>query len=342
MSTYRRNVFVGITVLVSLIVLGWMIIQFGARFGTAFAGEQFPITFRAERADGVNPGSAVRHLGVEVGRIEAVTLDAQNQIITINANIDSDKVLPANLIGEIRITSFLGSGAIIELVRDGDKPRGQLAANAEIPVKYIGLGILPPEINDLANELKFATKEFRKSDLIGDFKKAVNNLDQQVITAGKVMEDLRKITGDETVQNDLRTTIANARTASEKATATLESFRKFGQDLESLSARASAAIDKFSGVADTTNEAVKTTQEKIAKLSDEFNARLVQAAKAMENINSITAKLDTGSGTVAQLLNDGKLYISLLESTKTLNATISDIQRVVQQIEQEGVTFKLR
>jgi phospholipid/cholesterol/gamma-HCH transport system substrate-binding protein len=342
MSTYRRNVFVGITVLVSLVILAWMIIQFGARIGSAFAGEQIVVTFRAQRADGINPGSAVRHLGTEVGRIESVALNAAEQVIVIQANIEKDKLLPANLIGEVRIPSFLGSGAIMELVLNGDKPQGLLAKNAEIPVKYVGLGVLPPEITELANELKFATKEFRQANLIADFKKAVTNLDQQITTAGQVLADLRKVTGDEAVQQDLRTTIANARKASEEATAALGNFKKFGEDLQSISDRAKTAIDKFSTVADNANDTVKTTQERIVKLSDEFNGRLRQLATALDNVNSITTKLDQGNGTMGQLLNDGKLYVNLLESTKLLNSTINDVQRVVQQIEQEGLTFRLR
>ncbi len=342
MSNYRRNVFVGITVLVSLVILGWMIIQFGARIGTLFAGEQMAVTFRTDRADGLNPGSAVRHRGVEVGRVESVSLDAQAEQIVIQAKLDTKQILPANLVGEIRIQSFLGSGAAVELVRDGPKPVGILKPGAEIRLRYVGLGILPAEISELADELKLLAIEVRKSDLVGDFKKTVNNLNQQVTTAGQLIDDLRKVTGDEAVQADLRTTITNLRAASDKATVALESFRQFGDDLKGLSSRAGTTMDKFANTADAATEAVRTTQDRITKLSTQLDDRIVQLAKALDSVNSITAKIDSGSGTMGQLLNDGRLYTNLLQSTKVLNDTIADVQRVVQQIEQEGIRLKLR
>jgi hypothetical protein len=42
------------------------------------------------------------------------------------------------------------------------------------------------------------------------------------------------------------------------------------------------------------------------------------------------------------LLNDPKLYQSLLDSSKELNATISDLRRLVEQWEQEGVSLKVK
>ena len=42
------------------------------------------------------------------------------------------------------------------------------------------------------------------------------------------------------------------------------------------------------------------------------------------------------------VVNDPKLYESLVDSAKELNATISDFKRLVEQWEQEGISFKLK
>jgi hypothetical protein len=60
MSTYRRNVLVGITVLAALGMLGWMIIRFGGDIGKIFAGDIINIRFKADRADGLSGGSRCR------------------------------------------------------------------------------------------------------------------------------------------------------------------------------------------------------------------------------------------------------------------------------------------
>ena len=42
------------------------------------------------------------------------------------------------------------------------------------------------------------------------------------------------------------------------------------------------------------------------------------------------------------LVNDPKLYQSLVDNSRELNATILDLKRLVEQWEQEGVSFKLK
>jgi DNA-binding Lrp family transcriptional regulator len=41
-------------------------------------------------------------------------------------------------------------------------------------------------------------------------------------------------------------------------------------------------------------------------------------------------------------VNDPRLYESLVETAKELNATVSDLRRLVNQWEQEGVSLKLK
>ena len=61
----------------------------------------------------------------------------------------------------------------------------------------------------------------------------------------------------------------------------------------------------------------------------------------MQSFQSITQKVDEGKGTAGLLVNDPKLYQSLVDTSRELNATIADLRRVVQQWEQEGVSLKL-
>ena len=72
MSNYRRNVLVGVTVLASMVMLGWMILRFGGSLGAPFAGKTMPVRFVTERADGLSEGSAILFRGVTVGRVTLV------------------------------------------------------------------------------------------------------------------------------------------------------------------------------------------------------------------------------------------------------------------------------
>jgi hypothetical protein len=52
-------------------------------------------------------------------------------------------------------------------------------------------------------------------------------------------------------------------------------------------------------------------------------------------------KVEQGKGTAGMMVNDPRLYESMVDSAKQLNATLSDLNRLVQQWEQEGVTLRL-
>jgi hypothetical protein len=69
---------------------------------------------------------------------------------------------------------------------------------------------------------------------------------------------------------------------------------------------------------------------------------MLQVSKSLDSIQAITGKVNAGEGTAGMLVNDPKLYQSLVENSRELNLTITDLRRLVDQWEQEGVTLKLK
>ena len=65
------------------------------------------------------------------------------------------------------------------------------------------------------------------------------------------------------------------------------------------------------------------------------------SALVLDQFQTAAAKINQGKGTAGLLINDPKLYESLVDVSKTLNATVADLQRLIQQWEQEGVPLKL-
>src|SRR5688500_17345835 len=119
MSPYRRNILVGITVLGALITLGWMILKFGDRPARLFATPSQPVTFTADRADGLSEGSNVLYRGVIVGRVKAVKRTADGKSVILESEVDRDPPLPENVEGAIRQLGQLGPTASIFLILKG-------------------------------------------------------------------------------------------------------------------------------------------------------------------------------------------------------------------------------
>ena len=311
----------GITVLAALVMLGWMIVRFGANLARPFAGEKLNVRFVMDRADGVSDGSSLTFRGVTVGRVLRVWRDPDQHKVWAEAEVDADPPLPAIGSAEIRQTSPLGTGASLALVSSDNGKN--IKTGDTIVATYIGLGLdlLPPELKSLGPEITALVKQLKDENFVA-------NLNARVSDVGKTLDGVNKIVNDPKMQDDLRASMANVREASEK--------------IKTISTRADSMVTNLDATAVTVNATAKSAQTKIDEINRSLQARLDQASTALEQIGQVTAKINAGTGTAGKLVNDPKLYAGLVDSTTELNATIKDLRRLIQQWEQEGVTAKLR
>ncbi len=315
MSAYQKNLAVGITVLAAMIMLGWMILKFGGNAASIFVEEQMPIHLITDRADGISEGSAILFRGVTVGHVTKTRRSDDNRQVHIAALVDKKPPLPGNVVGMIKNVGLIGSGANITLTPTDANPNPPaLSSTQEIPTKWLGLDVLPPEFADLAKELKLTTAKFREANLI-------EHLDQAVVKATQSIDSIQKLVGDEKMQADLRQSISDFRIAMEKT-------KSITTNLDTASANASTSLQK--------------TTAHIDDLANSMGDRLLQIAKILDNMQSITAKVNDGKGTAGLMINDPKLYESLVDTSRELNATIKDLKRLAEQWEQEGVSFRLK
>ncbi|MEO6435791.1 MAG: MlaD family protein [Tepidisphaeraceae bacterium] len=320
MSPYRRNILVGVTVLGALIAVGWMILKFGDRPARFFTTPTQPVSFTTERADGLGEGANIAYRGVIVGRVKVVTRTPDGKGVFIDGEVDQTPPLPANVTGVIRQLGQLGPTSNMNLVLTDPEPKGKLQPGAKLAARYEGLSVFPPEVSELAEELKLTAKQFRESNVIP-------NLNEQIARAGKVLESANGIIGDPKLKDDIKTALANIRSAS-------ESVSKIGPKLDKLADDAAATLGDV-------RSTVGKAGTNIDTVGKQMSDRLTQIAGTLEHFQSIAAKIDNGQGTAGQLVNDPKLYLALVESSLQLNATITDLKRLVEQWEQEGISFKL-
>ncbi|MGE5611370.1 MAG: MlaD family protein [Bacillota bacterium] len=358
MSPYKKNILVGVTVLVASILLGWMILRFSEAPLRLFMKPQMPIRFVALEADGIGEGSPVLYLGVNVGRVVDVRRSPDQTSVVIHAVVDQDPPLPGNVEAIIR-TQLIGGGASLNLMlpahdgvdeaitwsttqptamRTKAEPIGQLKPNQTLSARFVGVDILPPEISELAKDLTKTSRElrrtgeqFRESKLIQKLVNTVDTLNQDIAKAGGVLDKVDSLVGDEGMRRSIHESLANFRDVSETA-------KRIGGNLEKLSANANVRMDQL---ADHGDKLLATTEGQIAGLSKQLGDRLTQVDGVLKRFESISKKLDEGNGSVAMMLNNPALYESLLDASKELKLTIQDIRRTIQGWEQEGVPFKL-
>lgn len=327
MTAYRRNLLVGIVMLGALVALGWMVLKFGGGPATWFTAPKMEVKFVADRADGIADGSNIFYRGVVVGRVVNTRLGDPNHPVVIETLIDRQPPLPGNIVGIIKTNSLLGSGASIDLQQTDPTADGTLKEHTQLHAKYVGTSILPPEFADLATELKATAKQLRESGVI-------DHLNETIQKAGALADSLNSFVSDKGIRDNLTATVSNLRTASDNATRITSNLEKFSSDLNDISVDARTTIK-------TANNTITKVGDHVDDLAKQVSDRLLQTAEILKRFNSVAAKIDEGKGTAGLLVNDPKLYDSLVDTTRELNMTIADLKRLVNQWETEGAYLRL-
>jgi phospholipid/cholesterol/gamma-HCH transport system substrate-binding protein len=311
MSPHRRNVVVGAVVLLALGVLAWMSLQFANKGFAALFTKGTEVTLIAPRGDGVAEGSPVQYLGVNVGQVRDLKLNPDGTGVVINLIINEGNHVPENVQGTIKPAGLLGSTANIGLEPVGAPSKNLIKPGTQLEVQPGSSNtLIPPEVTGIIEDI-------RKRDLVKHLDETIVTLRDQAVKFGKVMETTGELLGDKKMQADLRATLANLRTTTEKADKITGDFRTLTGQVQSLTANLN-----------TTNRGL--------------NDRIEQLGKTLVKFDSVVAKIDEGDGTLGKLTNDPRLYEALADTSSELRLMVADLKRLVEQWEQEGVSLKLK
>ncbi|HEX8341996.1 MAG TPA: hypothetical protein VF624_13910, partial [Tepidisphaeraceae bacterium] len=256
------------------------------------------------------------------------------RVVWVSGTVDVEPPLPDKLTGVIRQSSLLGSGSNITLEPLEDS-NGTLAAGAEIPLRYEGLQLLPPEFKNVGTELAGAVKQFREANVVSRVNEQLDRLGKTLDAAQTTIVHVDEIVKDEKVRQGIRDSIESIRLASVDVRSVAGKADKLTGDLEN-------SLTKFNATADTATAAVISTRTRIDEIAKSTADRMEEVSRLLKQANDMARKVNEGTGTAGKVINDPRLYENLVDTAGELNATIKDLQRLVRQWEQEGVSLKLR
>ncbi|MBC8107645.1 MAG: MCE family protein, partial [Anaerolineae bacterium] len=145
MSNYSRNVLLGATVMLALVVLGWMILKFGGNVAAFWGPETILVRFVTVRADGVADGSPILYRGVDSGHVTRVWIDEETKArVFFEATVNREPALPGNIKAVIRTASLLGAGSSITLETVNGPSSEPLKNGQLVQAEFVGLGDILP------------------------------------------------------------------------------------------------------------------------------------------------------------------------------------------------------
>lgn len=290
---------IGAFALVVLVLLGVLVVKIeDLPLGKGKRGSVVEVRFA--NVAGLDDKSAVRIAGVRIGRVDGIRLLPDGTAVA-RLLLDGDVELREGASGQIRNMGLLGD-KYVEL-SPGRPDGGRLPEGSRI------LGSIPTGMDDLTKLASDIGKDVKElsgalSASIGG-KQGEEKINRIVDNVGRLAEALSKLV--EANRQNVDISLANLRAFSAEIRETL------------------ARVDR---ILEENRSGVKGTVSNL----DEVTGKLKTTA---DNLNSITRKIDTGDGTIGQLVNSGETHKNLneaLQSVKTgvdsLNTTLTRINRI--------------
>ena len=320
----RRDVVVGLFVILGLGALGWMILKFGDLPTTITRMKSFQVNVQFPTAPGVMKDTPVRFCGYQIGRVTTVmppevredrnTHLKYHQTLCILSINKKYRDIPCNVDVKL-MTRGLGS-SYLELKVDPAKLPAPPVYPDDPSSCFLKEGMSLQGSTGMTSEFFPEESQQKLKSLVEEVRTFVGNAN--------------RIIGDPNNRQNFKATLANL-------SKTSDAFPDAVEQAILLMKDAQTTMEKFRGLAAAGGETLKSTDGKLERVvaslvttTDEIGKAATQLRQAMEKINS-------GQGSAGQLINDGRLYEGLLEDTTQLNLLIKDLKTLVDKVSEKGL-----
>jgi len=304
---------VGVFVVVGICALVWLIFKFGDLPTAVTKMGSFEVYVQFPTAPGVQRDTPVRFCGYKIGQVTKVmSPEIRTDIVTgleyyqtvVILSIDKRYVnIPSNV--EVKLmTRGLGS-SYIELKQHPGKPAVPLDPNRPETV-FLEDKILLQGSTGITSEFFPEESQQKLDGLVDDIRTLITNAND-IIGSPDNKENLNKI-------------LVNLTDATEQAKKTMEEFQEFA-------------------VAGTTTlkNAEAKTEELVVAMIDTSG----EISKAAAQMRIVLEKVNSGQGSAAKLVNDGRFYEELLENSQQLKLLLQEAKVLIAEFRQKGIKLGL-
>lgn len=367
MKEHTRNLAVGLTVLVALAMLGGMILIFTV-LPSAFRGG-YPIVMQAATTHDIHAGDAIHMAGMRVGQITEVRFADPREPgkgVRITGRIDKGIRLPGNTVAVVFTKGFSGQ-AYVALVAEG--PRQTDPATGEpieflptdgsilLPVVHKGAAMIPDEAREALASLSDSFAAFTE---IGELARSLNEaiapapptatqpatgraaatpaqagLKGAIENLNRSLDGLSAIVADPQNQENIKVSLSNLARTTAQATEAMEALKDFAAEAREAAAQMTKTVKSVMGTADLAGKRFDQAAGKLIESADELSVLLA-------TLNKAAAKIESGEGTAGKLLNDPKLYNTLLEVGDQMTRVLKEFRQLVEKWKTSGLGIRVK
>ncbi len=293
MERDAKYVAVGAFILIAVAMAVLFIVWYtDARDGREF--ELYEIYF-AGSVSGLDRGSPVRYLGVDVGRVRRLSIDQEDASrVVVVAEIDSQAPISSATRASLGIQGVTG-------------------------LLYVNLKEQPG--TDKNQSLRVG-KQYRVIESVAsDFDVFLASLPELMGRATSILERLGRVLSDENLEG-LATTIKNVETATAGMPQTSKDIAQLVQELRATVAEVHGSAESLRAMTDEARPGVRDAVNRMAEIADNL-------AKASERVDAFTQKSETQLG---HFTEQGLFELErLVRETRSAAREFRDLSRNLQE-----------
>jgi phospholipid/cholesterol/gamma-HCH transport system substrate-binding protein len=322
----KRNVIVGIFVVVAVCALIWLIFKFGDLPTTVSKINSFEVFIQFPTAPGVQKDTPVRFCGFQIGRVtkvmfpeERVDLNTQQKYHQTLVVLSIDKRytnIPSNV--EVKLMMRGLGSSYIELTVDPNK----LPAPPRDPNR--------PETRFLVHGMPLQGSTGQASEFFPpDIQK---KLDELLTNLDGLIKHTDAIIGDPNNKAKIDKMIDNVYVASEDVKQALQDANETMQEVR-------GAIKEFSNFSIAGKAIFEKADANLVPAVAELTEGL---SEATSQLRQILEKINSGQGSAGRLIYDGKFYENLLENTQQVQMLLEELKALVIEAREKGIPLRLK
>ena len=365
MTERGRNLAVGVTVLVGLLLLGGMIVVFA---GLPWLLERgYLLHLRFPRTADAKVGDMVHLSGLEVGRIAdiAFTGGDPRRGVTIAVRIKPNVRVPGSAVPVLHSKGFVGGAYLNFEQRDrpavdprSGEPMEFFPTDYPYPIEGVipSTELIPKTLQeDLGAAMKALAKAGQAIDRVFGATAAATGpaetgpaphtapsrpadplgLHGTLARLNRTLDAVHAVLGSQDNQANFRRSLANLASAAEATREAMAAMKDFA-----------VAARKTAEGAGKAAEAMGKTAEEARGRIDELGVKLIenaeQISRLMATINRVARGMDAGEGTIGKVMRDPELYNALLQATRDVSGMVQDLRQLVRAWKESGVGLKLK
>ena len=254
-----------------------------------------------DRVDGLATSKPVLINGYQIGRVSSLKLLPSGKIL-VQFKINPNYSIPKNTIARIESMDLLGSKAVVFELGDGNN----FAESGDTLNSHV------------------------QTDLMDQVEPVQKKAEQIIARMDSVLTSVNNTLNPEFQRNFDRSFVSIARTLEtlEKTTKTVDGL------VNDQSSKISSIMTNFESISTNfknNNVKINTIMNNLDKVSDDlaksnFTQTIAEANQAVLDLQVILNKVNSGNGTLSQLINDDKMYINLNNAAENLDKLMIDLK----------------